>query len=237
MEMADHVSELSNSELFLMAKLDTHRGAHNHVAAARERLRREIIVAEGCDHERAIEILLHINEKNTEHVHLYKLPYSIGILTARAAGVLSLPLVFSLPVALKFNEYFVTSDYPAEGEGDTWLEVRASARVRNRLRPPCPPLSALSTPVPLFAHLVRSTSPRASTGGHVDVELDGAAARHHFLLPPLHGFRTGAADRERVAPFALGAAQTKDRRSTPGCLPEVRAGQGEGLCDLDGTQM
>lgn len=120
--MVDHVSELSNSALFLMARTDTSRKVHQ-AAAARERMRREIMTVDGVDHSKAIEMLLQINEKNSENMTLYKLPYTFGIVVARIAGVLSLPLVFYLPVAMKFNELVVHEALPEEGSVETMLEV------------------------------------------------------------------------------------------------------------------
>jgi hypothetical protein len=52
---------------------------------------------------------LEIIKSNREGLFLATLPYKLGIVTAAASGIISIPLLFHLDTVLLFNEYFVTT--------------------------------------------------------------------------------------------------------------------------------
>jgi hypothetical protein len=107
---------LSNESLYLLS----HMG---NKTATRERLRREIMVVDGVQYEETTAVLHEMNTKNTEGLALTKAPYQIALWTALISGWVSLPLVFHLPTALAFNDYFVTAEVADPQDLESYLEV------------------------------------------------------------------------------------------------------------------
>ena len=93
------------------------------LGSARERLVREVMIVDSVSHEDALEVVRGMARKNAEGLTLSVLPYRIGINTAYVAAWLSIPAVFSLQFAKKFNEVAVTTDVPAASDLNTMLEV------------------------------------------------------------------------------------------------------------------
>ena len=62
---------------------------------------------------------LEIIKSNREGLFLATLPYKLGIVTAAAAGVISIPLLFHLDTVLLFNQYFVTTGIYLNFVGDS----------------------------------------------------------------------------------------------------------------------
>jgi len=93
------------------------------LGSARERLVREVMIVDSISHENALEVVRGMARKNAEGLTLSVLPYRIGINTAYVAAWLSIPAVFSLQFAKKFNEVAVTTDVPAASDLNTMLEV------------------------------------------------------------------------------------------------------------------
>ena len=117
-EMPRHISELSGEMLFLMTK--TQGGS---LIASRERLRRDIMWVDDVDYEAAGGRIVEIARYGTGESALLKAPYYAGWVTAQAAGWASIPLVFSLELAMSFNRHYVMAPLPDEGGTDTLLEV------------------------------------------------------------------------------------------------------------------
>eukprot|EP00967_Tisochrysis_lutea_P150728 scaffold292094_cov43-Tisochrysis_lutea.AAC.1 len=109
-EMPRHISELSGELLFLMSK-----APGGSTPAARERLRREIMHVDGVSYEEAGVKIVQMAQYGKADTMLLKTPYYVGMATARIAGIVSIPLVFSLTLASKFNEHNVMAEPPEEG--------------------------------------------------------------------------------------------------------------------------
>ena len=162
------VQQLSGESLFLLAAQPG-----GHLAASRERLRREVMQVDGVSYAESLVTVREIAHTSAENVWLGLLPYRSGIAVAVVGGWVSLPLVFSLTVAKWFNDIAVTTDVPSVSDLETLLEVRAACLNSRREGGG-------------LAVTVRARR----AGGLVDVELDGAAARHDLFLPPLHAVRS-----------------------------------------------
>jgi hypothetical protein len=176
--MPRHVSELSGEQLFTLAEATGHQGA------VRERMRREIMAVDDVPYTQTGDKLIEMSEACKVNHTMIKAPYLASIYIALVSGWASIPLVFTFPVAQAFNDRFVTADTPEVGEADTWLEVRAPALARRDSR-----AAPSSSSPPAVLALTRRGLARVA-GGRVVVELDGAAARHHLLLPPVYTVRT-----------------------------------------------
>ena len=118
-QMPRHVSELSGDQLFVLSE------SCGHLGAARERLRREIMIVDKVDYFDTTDKLVEIANASHGNQGMVKAPYYASIYVALMTGWASLPLVFHYPTASLFNDYFVTADPPDVGEADTWLEVGA----------------------------------------------------------------------------------------------------------------
>ena len=112
------VQQLSGESLFLLAQQPG-----GHLAASRERLRREIMQVDGVSYADSLSTVREIARTSAENVWLGLLPYRTGIAVAIAGGWISLPLVFSLTIAKWFNEIAVTTDVPPVSDLETLLEV------------------------------------------------------------------------------------------------------------------
>ena len=93
------------------------------LGSSRERLVREVMIVDSISHEDALEVVRDMARKNAEGLTLSTLPYRIGINTAYVAAWVSIPAVFSLQFAKKFNEVAVTTEVPAASDLNTMLEV------------------------------------------------------------------------------------------------------------------
>ena len=114
------VQQLSGESLFMLAAQPG-----GHLAASRERLRREVMQVDGVSYAESLVTVREMAHKSAENVWLGLLPYRTGIAVAVVGGWVSLPLVFSLTVAKWFNEIAVTTDVPSVSDLETLLEVRA----------------------------------------------------------------------------------------------------------------
>lgn len=110
--------EFSNEALLLLA-------AQNDHEARRERLIREVMHVDAVLWPDAATKVQQMELEACTHPtsSIGMLPYKIGIAGAVIAASISIPMVFHLPTALWFNEYFVTTDLPEAGDTDTPLEV------------------------------------------------------------------------------------------------------------------
>ena len=93
------------------------------LGSSRERLVREVMIVDSVSHEDALEVVRGMARKNAEGQAVSVLPYRIGINAAYVAAWASIPLVFSLQTAKKFNEVAVTTDVPEPADLNTMLEV------------------------------------------------------------------------------------------------------------------
>lgn len=64
-----------------------------------------------------------IAAKNREGMQLHATPFYLGFGGALTAGLVSYPLVFSLPAVDWFNTKFVTAEMPPPQDLETFLEV------------------------------------------------------------------------------------------------------------------
>ena len=65
-----------------------------------------------------------MNQTNNVNLEMHKLPYQLSLYSALIAGWASIPLVFSRPIAERFNDMCVAGGPPPDDVGlDTWLEV------------------------------------------------------------------------------------------------------------------
>ena len=80
-------------------------------------------IVDSVSHEDALEVVRGMARKNAEGQAVSVLPYRIGINAAYVAAWASIPLVFSLQTAKKFNEVAVTTDVPEPADLNTMLEV------------------------------------------------------------------------------------------------------------------
>jgi len=109
-EMPRHISELSGELLFIMSK-----SAGGSLPASRERLRREIMYVDRVNYEEAGVKIVELAQHGRTDSVLRKVPYYAGMAAAHAAGFLSIPLVFSLTLASRFNDTHVMADPPQDG--------------------------------------------------------------------------------------------------------------------------
>lgn len=109
-------SEVSNEAVFAMAEEGNHE-------ACKERLVRHIMVVREIEYDAAAEELERLKAVNLEVLWMIKSPYYLGIGTALASGIASIPMVFDLTTAKWFNHHYVTADVPEPRDLETWLEV------------------------------------------------------------------------------------------------------------------
>ena len=114
--MPNSPPEMDNGTLVTLAWL-------GNFHACSEMLIRNIMQVDKVDYDTAIKTFDLIAAKNREGMFLLALPYQIGITAALVAGFGSLPMVFSLPVAEWFNQYYVTTDVPEPQDLETMLEI------------------------------------------------------------------------------------------------------------------
>jgi hypothetical protein len=117
--MPRHISDLTGDQLYVLSE------GSGHMAATRERLRRDIMVVDQVDYVATKTRLMEMSAMVASNHALFKAPYQLGIISAIIGGWASLPLVFYYPSASLFNDLFVTCDPPEVGDADTWLEVGA----------------------------------------------------------------------------------------------------------------
>jgi hypothetical protein len=110
--------EMDNATLVVLSELGQH-------SARTEMLKRHIMGRDQVNYDKAHEQYKIISAKNKENMYLLSLPYHIGILVSLSCGLFSVPLVFHLPTALWFNQFFVTTDIPDTQDLETLLEVGA----------------------------------------------------------------------------------------------------------------
>ena len=91
--------------------------------ARSERLIREIMSVDGSSWEDSQSKFQEIVAANRSGNFLMTLPYKVGIVTAMAIGVVSIPMIYDLETVEWFNELYVTSDRPEEKDLETPLEV------------------------------------------------------------------------------------------------------------------
>jgi hypothetical protein len=116
--------EMTNEELLPYAVRDI-------LGACRERLVREIMAVHNISWDDAQSKMEEIDNANkafgtkfTSAVgYLASTPYFVGITASVTAGIASIPLVFDLDSAKRFNEHYVTADVAEEKDLETWLEV------------------------------------------------------------------------------------------------------------------
>lgn len=98
-------------------------GSMGHHGANKEILRRHIMVVDQVDYSQACQQYQIISQSNKKNMYLLTLPYHLGIGMAVSAGILSLPMVFHLPMAEWFNTHYVTTDVPEPQDLETMLET------------------------------------------------------------------------------------------------------------------
>ena len=92
------------------------------LGSARERMVREVMLVDKVSREEATEIVRGMARKNAEGMTMSVLPYKIGINAAYVGAWVSIPMVFSIQVAKKFNDVMVTTDVPEPNDLHTTLE-------------------------------------------------------------------------------------------------------------------
>ena len=92
------------------------------LGSARERMVREVMLVDKVSREEATEIVRGMARKNAEGMTMSVLPYKIGINAAYVGAWVSIPMVFSIQVAKKFNDVMVTTDVPEPADLHTTLE-------------------------------------------------------------------------------------------------------------------
>lgn len=115
-DMVRHPSEMPNDLLLKLAY-------GGDADACKERLIREIMSVDNVEWEEGNKIMLKMKQDNKTGMALVRLPYKAGLYTSVFAGVVSLPMVFSLDLALWFNTDYVTTDVPEPRDLETFLEV------------------------------------------------------------------------------------------------------------------
>eukprot|EP00294_Goniomonas_avonlea_P009427 CAMPEP_0114539890 /NCGR_PEP_ID=MMETSP0114-20121206/478_1 /TAXON_ID=31324 /ORGANISM="Goniomonas sp, Strain m" /LENGTH=214 /DNA_ID=CAMNT_0001724021 /DNA_START=43 /DNA_END=687 /DNA_ORIENTATION=- len=100
--------ELSNDAIGVLA-------VSGHYGARKERLRREIMRADGCTWAETQVKLEDINRFNDQYAWLVTIPYRVAVGLGIFAAATALPLVFDINTAAWFNETFVHEDLPEGG--------------------------------------------------------------------------------------------------------------------------
>lgn len=118
MDMGKTFCEMENEPLQIIAEIG------NHEARA-EVLRRHIMAVDDVEWDEAGIKLQQVADKNREGMSLVVLPYKIGIGVALITGIGAFPMVFSVDVAMAFNESMVTMEVPMPSDLDTRLETGA----------------------------------------------------------------------------------------------------------------
>lgn len=119
--MPRFVTELSGESLYMLVKVGE---GSSQAHAARERLRREIMVVDGKEYHDAGLVVEKVEAVNAASARgLGVIPFYVGIVCAQIAGWASLPLVFSSTCAKEFNRVSVTTDVPHASDLETVLEV------------------------------------------------------------------------------------------------------------------
>lgn len=92
---------MDNTSLLVLGRMGNH-------SANKEILKRHIMAVDQVDYAQATEVYSKISNKNKQHMFLLSLPYQMGIVSALAAGMVSIPMVFDKSTAVWFNHAFVT---------------------------------------------------------------------------------------------------------------------------------
>jgi hypothetical protein len=117
-DMGTTFMEMENEPLQIIAEIGNHK-------ARAEVLRRHIMCVDDIEWEPAGTKLQKIAAKNREGMSLVVLPYQIGIALALIGGIGAVPMVFSVDLAMAFNESMVTMEVPMPSDLDTRLETGA----------------------------------------------------------------------------------------------------------------
>mmetsp|Transcript_11406 Transcript_11406/g.26806 ORF Transcript_11406/g.26806 Transcript_11406/m.26806 type:complete len:282 (-) Transcript_11406:2231-3076(-) len=117
-DMGKGFSEMENEPLVVISEMGNHM-------ARMEVLRRHIMAVDNVDYYKADETLKKIAAKNAESLTLDVLPYAMIVAAALGTGFMAIPMVFSVDLAIVFNEKFVTMEIPPPEDLDTWLETGA----------------------------------------------------------------------------------------------------------------
>lgn len=117
-DMGKSFSEMENEPLVVIAEMGNHK-------ARMEVLRRHIMAVDNVDYYKADETLQKIAAKNAESLATDVLPYAMIVTAAIGTGFMAIPMVFSVDLAILFNEKFVTMEIPPPEDLDTWLETGA----------------------------------------------------------------------------------------------------------------
>ncbi|KAL7523188.1 hypothetical protein ACHAXR_000057, partial [Thalassiosira sp. AJA248-18] len=128
------LQDMDDRTLLTLAAIEDH-------SAREEILKRHIMDVDNVKYEEACETFANIASHNIQGYYLVALPYKVGIFTATAVGIVSIPMVFHLPTVEWFNEWAVTTDHPALRDLETPLEV--STWSWNWMEPPLGTMSFL----------------------------------------------------------------------------------------------
>lgn len=119
-KMPKTFASMSNDQILHIAELGIPE-------ACRECVIRDVMTVDNVEYDEAMKTFKEIAAKNREEMKIASLPFYLGCGGALTAGIVSLPMVFSLPVVDWFNAEFVTADMPPEKDLETWLEVGAAS--------------------------------------------------------------------------------------------------------------
>lgn len=111
-----YVEDMDDRTLLTLASIEDH-------SAREEILKRHIMDVDHVNYNEACEKFAIIAHMNIQGYYMVALPYKVGIFTASALAMASVPLVFDLPTVQWFNEWAVTTDVPESRDLDTPLEV------------------------------------------------------------------------------------------------------------------
>jgi hypothetical protein len=116
-DMSLSIQEIDNKSLLIMAAMNSDTAAHV------EMLKRHIMSINRCSYDDACIKFKEIQLSNIQYLWLIALPYRIGIVSGTTAAIISVPMVFYLPLADWFNRLFVTTSIPDQEDIETILEV------------------------------------------------------------------------------------------------------------------
>ena len=116
----DHIRDFKDLSGEALFRMSVQQGGC--LGSARERMVREVMLVDKVSREEATEVVRGMARKNAEGMTMSVLPYQIGINAAYVGAWVSIPMVFSIQVAKKFNEVMVTTDVPEPADLHTTLE-------------------------------------------------------------------------------------------------------------------
>ena len=112
----DIQKDMDDQTLVTLAAIEDH-------SSREEILKRHIMDIDNVSYPIAETKFAIIAEQNIKGYYMVALPYKIGIVTATALGIWSVPMIYHLPTVEWFNELAVTMDHPPSSDLDTPLEV------------------------------------------------------------------------------------------------------------------